>query len=428
MKSGIVVAFSLAFALQAQAQTEAWSHINAGKTYDMAGECERAAAEYLAASNVKDLPADAKAEIDGYLNSITIQPLGNTADPAAALDPPEGARRPGNGVTVPELIQSPKPEYSPEARLAGLEGRVTLVAVVDASGEPQGVRIVQPLGLGLDAKAVEAVRNWRYKPGTFEGRPVAVFTGMTVWFTLPGKGSRWHLVQAAFDAGEGISRPRFAKADYPPGAGVSAAVIEEAQIIAAVRRFSGVTLAFDIDEHGFPVHMKVLTESSSQWGNEAIAVLRNWRFEPALRAGVAVSASGRVNLFWGAAILPPEALRYVHPGWDPESIGSGMCRDDVPIVESPPNPVYTEEALKAGLEGKVLVSLVVGPQGHPRDVHAVGTPLGMGLDERAVEAAAKWTFRPFNPGGRPYPVPALVEVDFHLPGTMMPKPPPPGVK
>jgi TonB family protein len=407
------------------AWTEVWSHINLGRIFDITGQCDRALSEYGLALNAKEVTQPAKDEIEVYLNSRAIRSPDTQSDPADQLDPPPGVQRPGNGVTTPELIQTQKPGFSTEARIAGLEGRVTVVAVIDEDGQPRNIRVVQPLGYGLDEKAVDAVRNWRFKPGTFEGRPVPVFTSLTVWFIDPARDSRWHLVGAAFEPAPNTVRPKFAKSGFPPGAGVRVAVIEDARIVAAVGRFAGVTLAFDIDEHGIPLHFKVLTASQELWGNEAIAVARNWRFTPATREAVPVSVGGTVNLFWGARTLTPEALHEVRAGIHPESARSNSCIIDVPALLDSRQPVYTEQALKAGLEGKVMISLVIPPSGEPHDLQIVGAPLGMGLDNKAMETVATWRFRPSKAGGNSRPVPALVEVDFHLPSPPVPPLPPP---
>jgi TonB family protein len=77
------------------------------------------------------------------------------------------------------------------------------------------------------------------------------------------------------------------------------------------------------------------------------------------------------------------------------------------------DPEYTEEARQARLSGSVLVSLIVGEDGHPRDIRIV-RGLGLGLDERAVEAVARWKFRPGIKDGSAVATPATIEVNFRL--------------
>ena len=78
-------------------------------------------------------------------------------------------------------------------------------------------------------------------------------------------------------------------------------------------------------------------------------------------------------------------------------------------------PDYSEEALAAGLEGTVFVSLAIGPDGTPRDLH-VKSPLGLGLDEKALEAVSQWRFNAAAPETQG--ASALVAVNFLLPSKL----------
>jgi len=82
-----------------------------------------------------------------------------------------------------------------------------------------------------------------------------------------------------------------------------------------------------------------------------------------------------------------------------------------PFVVAKAKPAYTEEARIAKLEGSVLLSLVVGADGQPRDIQ-VGRPLGLGLDESAVENVRAWQFKPGNRNGIPVAVLVNEEVFF----------------
>jgi TonB family protein len=77
-----------------------------------------------------------------------------------------------------------EPEYSDEARKAKFQGTVLIDIVVDEKGNPRDFRIVRPLGLGLDEKAIEAVQKWRFRPGVKDGKPVPVFARIEVNFRL----------------------------------------------------------------------------------------------------------------------------------------------------------------------------------------------------------------------------------------------------
>jgi periplasmic protein TonB len=95
-----------------------------------------------------------------------------------------GVYRAGGGVSSPVVLSQVEPEYSDDARRAKFQGMVVLQLVVDEKGMPGQIRVVRPLGLGLDQKAIEAVAKWRFKPGMKDGKPVAVVALIEVNFRL----------------------------------------------------------------------------------------------------------------------------------------------------------------------------------------------------------------------------------------------------
>jgi TonB family protein len=95
-----------------------------------------------------------------------------------------GAYRIGGGVSPPSILYKVEPEYSEEARKAKFQGTVLLFVVVDEKGNPRDIKILRPLGLGLDQKAVEAVEKWKFSPGKKDGKPVPVQAQIEVNFRL----------------------------------------------------------------------------------------------------------------------------------------------------------------------------------------------------------------------------------------------------
>ncbi|HZD76533.1 MAG TPA: M56 family metallopeptidase [Acidobacteriaceae bacterium] len=90
----------------------------------------------------------------------------------------------GNGVSAPVLTHSVDAEYSKKAKDAKHQGVSVVSLVVDAHGMPQRVHTIRKLGMGLDEKAIEAVRQYRFKPAMHEGEPVAVALSIEVNFRL----------------------------------------------------------------------------------------------------------------------------------------------------------------------------------------------------------------------------------------------------
>ena len=105
-------------------------------------------------------------------------------DPAPDNPAASGVYRVGNGVTAPVLVSKAEPGYSQEARTMKFQGTVVLRIVVGEDGVPESISVVRQLGSGLDERAVEAVRQWRFKPGTKDGVPVRVSAQVEVNFRL----------------------------------------------------------------------------------------------------------------------------------------------------------------------------------------------------------------------------------------------------
>jgi periplasmic protein TonB len=92
---------------------------------------------------------------------------------------------PGNvGVTAPIPINTPEAEFSDEARQQKYQGICLVALIVDAHGYPQNVHVVQRLGMGLDEKALEAIRKYRFKPAMKDGKPVLAAMTIEVDFRL----------------------------------------------------------------------------------------------------------------------------------------------------------------------------------------------------------------------------------------------------
>jgi len=95
-----------------------------------------------------------------------------------------GVYKVGGGISAPQPISTPDPEYTEEARRAKTQGTCILWLIVDAEGRPRDIRVVRGLGFGLDVKAIEAVKQWRFEPAQKDGKPVNVQISVEVGFRL----------------------------------------------------------------------------------------------------------------------------------------------------------------------------------------------------------------------------------------------------
>jgi TonB family protein len=90
----------------------------------------------------------------------------------------------GGGVSAPRVIYSVEPQFTSEARQANYQGAVMIQLIVDSQGNPQDVRVVRHLGMGLDERAIEAVKQYRFSPAIYQGHAVSVQMIINVDFHL----------------------------------------------------------------------------------------------------------------------------------------------------------------------------------------------------------------------------------------------------
>ena len=131
-----------------------------------------------------------------YGREHLLHPVSETAMPDDPDGPPEpgehlntrmpapGTTRIGGAVTPPKVLHMTEPQFSREARSAFISGSVLVYLQVDTEGNPMQIRILRPIGLGLDEKAVEAVSHYKFKPATLNGSPVRVEMNVEVNFQI----------------------------------------------------------------------------------------------------------------------------------------------------------------------------------------------------------------------------------------------------
>jgi periplasmic protein TonB len=109
-----------------------------------------------------------------------------TAPTQAALQPLAGSGvfRQGPGVSAPVLLKEVKPRYTAATKQAKIQGRVTLECVVLPNGRAGDIKVIRTLHPDLDRQAIKAVKQWRFKSGTKDGKPVPVQVSIELSFTL----------------------------------------------------------------------------------------------------------------------------------------------------------------------------------------------------------------------------------------------------
>lgn len=89
-----------------------------------------------------------------------------------------------DGIAPPKLLHKVEPEYTEFAKDAGIEGTVVLKLEITSDGEPDKIEVTEGLDVGLDANAIAAVRQWRFRPGEKDGKPVRTAATIEVNFRL----------------------------------------------------------------------------------------------------------------------------------------------------------------------------------------------------------------------------------------------------
>jgi TonB family protein len=109
---------------------------------------------------------------------------GNGVGPGSGGGTGGGPFRPGSGIEPPRLVREVRADYTEDARRRGIEGEVILEIIVRRDGTVGDIRILKRLGAGLDDRATDAVRQWRFQPARRAGAPVDVIVEVAVEFKL----------------------------------------------------------------------------------------------------------------------------------------------------------------------------------------------------------------------------------------------------
>jgi TonB family protein len=217
-------------------------------------------------------------------------PISAAPERAAPVTAKDSALNVENGVSAPVVLYKIDPQYSEEARKAELEGTVLLTLVVDALGHARNIGVVRSLGLGLDERAVEAVNAWKFRPGSKDGQVVAVIATIEVNFHLQGSSyPGWRLGRAVFQIPDGASRPILTEFAQPKthaykGAGQNSTVLQ-----------------FEVDSDGIPRQLKFTVDPEREVKNDLLAAVKKWRFTPAEKDGMPVSANATFEFVWEEA-------------------------------------------------------------------------------------------------------------------------------
>ena len=211
--------------------------------------------------------------------------------------------------------------YTEEAREARLEGELVLSLVISKKGVPQNVRVVQSLGKGLDEQAVITTRQWRFKPGMYRNRAVAVSTTMRLWFShckaygvsevVPAPGTDYsvaesvkgfaHLTKILRTCGNN-ARMLQKKACAPVCIDRVLPKLPGDSQRPAAQGTVGLSLLIATD--GTVSTVRVVQSVDKNLDEEAIAAARKWRFRPALYKFEPIPSRAAADVRFGVCAGP----------------------------------------------------------------------------------------------------------------------------
>jgi TonB family protein len=315
--------------------------------------------------------------------------------------PPINTRVPAAQRAV--LLNKVSPEYSPEARAAGLQGSVILCLDISATGVVEEIHVVQRLGFGLDEKAIEAAKQWQFKPAMVDGKPAGVKQSVEVSFAL-NPARPWRVTRASYQ----VTRSGTGSVQS-----VSKAVLSQyaAPDDAACHPGTGPVLAeVAIGKDGTAGDIRFIGEHDEAAGKAVAAAISRWSFQPGSLNGEPREGTGTFAMECrgpdAGAGGPADAAATPAP----MRVGGSVS---APVLLSKVEPEYSEEARAARLQGTVVLDLEVDPSGRATDLLIVH-PLGLGLDENAMEGLSQWRFQPGTKGGVQVTVLATIRVIFKL--------------
>lgn len=304
------------------------------------------------------------------------------------------------------------PTYPPAMRRFGLGAEVTVDFIVDTDGSVKNAYVAQSNNPRFDDAAVEAVRQWKFEPGTKGGRPVASHQQIPIVFTLNGGGDEAFQI---FERGSQSKLPPELRFDTPPKfRNVQLPIYPYALWKDGVTGKARVGIV--IGRNGRVEQVKVLQADRPEFGLALAAAAERFVFEPALKDGNPVPHLLNFEQEFSWRELPDEAaenllsLERKHP----EKIVGGAKLDTplTPLARRPPQfPLGVSPDVT---DGQAVIEFLVDEDGRvrlPRTVSATLPEFGYA----ATLAVAGWWFEPPKSGGKSVVVRAQVPFNFKLP-------------
>jgi TonB family protein len=276
----------------------------------------------------------------------------------------------------------------------------------------------------LALAAQDAVMQYVYQPYTLDGRPQEVQTTVTVPFHPDTAASASELPAMGFPAIGLRTGPAFLSRQ-------AAEYTEEAR---QAKLEGAVTLTLTFGADGKTHDVRVVKSLGLGLDEKAVEAARKWTFRPAYQDGNPVDYPTTVTMSFHLVPAAPGALEIARKSKSgPQDAHQVILTPDptvmaatksyfivspspgvtLPLLVSKTDPEYSELARNAKYQGTLTMSVSIGADGAMHGVRVLKS-LGLGLDEKGIEAVKQWKFQPAYQDGKPIPYTATIQVEFRL--------------
>lgn len=320
----------------------------------------------------------------------------------------EGGVQIAGGVPNGNLIEHVAPFYPPIAKAARVQGTVVLDEIINKDGKVTNLRVISGPAM-LQTAALEAVKQWRYKPYLVNGEPVEIETTANVIFTLD--------TGAAPSEDQGSATP---KVIFAPGVVEGSLVQKVAPIYPVEAKQAGISgmvrLHGVIDREGGLKNLRVLS-GPPLLQDAALDAARQWRYKPYTLNGNPVEVETTINVNF---TLDKSASASQADGTTPPTAGAGSRPEIVNVsggisqgnLVQKVAPLYPTEAKLAGVSGTVVLQAEIGLDGRVEDLNVISGPDL--LQQAALDAVKQWLYKPYLLNGEPIKVRTTINVIFTL--------------
>ncbi len=399
----------------------AFLHVTA--TVDASGRVTKAVADAGAPEELGPLAEDA-------VRQWIFAPARKNGRPVAqAVRVPVAFLEPSNvnaqADAPPRVTYQERPVYPSEMEHAGLRGLVAVRFIVDIEGRVRNAFVISSTNPFFDQPAIDAVLKWRFEPGRQHGVPVKTRMEVPISFDfLGGGGNEVHGVEHVDQS----KLPPELRYDLPPKVVDTVFAVYPFELL---RDGAGGTaeVRFLVDPSGEVTQAIVIKATRPEFGQALLAMLDEWKFQPAMKEGkptlAALNVEQEFSDFGGDVPVSDEAKDFLY---ELKKEKPAFCPikdlDARPQLLSPRSPAFPSALVGKVAEGQAVVEFLIDHDGKvqlPRVVSATDPAFGYA----AVQGVAAWRFAPPTSHGKPVVVRAQVPIGFHGPKLAPAAPPPP---